>query len=115
MKRPFVTAIEGLAGSLAQTGGAINAPVQGWLVRSGGGGERWDMEQEWKGPEVSGYLVRNSLWDKSIRIMFTGGAGDQRTMPLFTLTLLPPMTPEDIEQTAQTYVILLNLRRKTDG
>lgn len=109
---PRVSAIEGLAAELEQTGGSVNPKVDGLLIRLSGKAEPWDMEKSWRGREITGYTMRKTLWNKTALILFyvdmTSTSGK---LPVFSLQLTLPLTDAEIDTAAQTYMTLLNLRR----
>lgn len=111
-QRRSPTAIEGLAAELDKTNGSLNPKVDGLLIRLSGAAVPWDMEKTWSGREITGYAVRKTLWNKTALVKFHVDMADgRRKLPIFSLQLALPMTDEDIDNAAQTYMMLLNLRR----
>ena len=107
---PFVHPTEVAAAALG-TRGSLNDVANGHVQKMGHN-DAWDMGQEWVGRELVVYNYRESLWDKSIRVSFNWRSGTGAGMPGFTLSLHPPLTKEEIERSAETHMMLLNLMRK---
>lgn len=112
MARPtFTPAGEMLIAHLSETGGTLTPLRNGRMLKLGFG--EWDMARTWHGREIVRYKVVRSLWDKGIHITFFGAVhASEVQLPTFKLELKPPLTEEEIEQTAQTYMMILNLRRE---
>ncbi len=112
MARPtFTPAGDQMATHLAQTGGTLTPLRNGRIVKLGFG--EWDMARAWNGREIVNWKHTHSLWDKGIHITFYGMAhASEMRLPTFKLELKPPLTDEEIAQTAQTYMMILNLRRE---
>lgn len=111
IKRP-PTAIEGLAAELEKSNGSLNPKVDGLLIRLSGAAVPWDMEKPWSGREITGYTVRKTLWNKTALIKFyVDMNSSEQKLPIFSLQLALPMDDADIENAAQTYMMILNLRR----
>lgn len=109
-RRP--TATEGLAAELDKTNGSLNPKVDGLLIRLSGSATPWDMEKAWSGREITGYTIRKTLWNKTALVRFhVDMSTSARKLPVFSLQLALPMTDEDIDNAAQTYMMLLNMRR----
>lgn len=109
---PRVSAIEGLAAELEQTNGSLNPKIDGLLIRLSGKPEAWNMEAPWRGREISGYTVRKTLWNKTALILFyVDMSSTTSKLPVFSLQLALPLTDEEIKTAADTYMMLLNLRR----
>lgn len=105
------SAIEGLAAELEQTGGSLNPPIDGLLIRLSGS-TPWDMAQSWRGREITGYTVRKTLWNKTALVLFyVDMTSTSNKLPVFSLQLRLPLTDDDIKTAADTYMMLLNLRR----
>ena len=103
--------IEQLAAELQNTGGTVSLAKHGAVFR-GGNSAPWDMAREWKGSELKRYQFRNSNWSKTIIVGFyvePSGLGGQ--LAAFILHLHPPLTDEEIGRIAETYLLILNLRR----
>jgi hypothetical protein len=77
------------------------------------GAFEWAINSPWYGPEQTYYVVRESLWSKTIIITFEPGAGDSKDPLLFTLHLKPPLPLDDVHLAADTYMMLINLTRTT--
>lgn len=107
---PFVHPTEVAAAALG-TRGSLNEVANGHVMKLGHN-EGWDMGQEWVGRELVRYTYRESLWDRSVRIVFDWQSGTGAFMPGFTLSLHPPLSKEEIERSAETHMMLLNLMRK---
>ena len=114
-QKPYTTTIEALAAVLEKNRGAINHTEDGTLIRvTGAAAARpWDMDRMWYGRELDGYRVRKSLWDKTALITFycTVQTMSPKEMPAFTLRLKLPLTDEEIATTADSYLMILNMRR----
>lgn len=112
-RKPFVPASEQLAAVIEMQGGSLNPAIDGRLIRISGGDAQWDIAKEWRGREITGYVVRKSLWDKSARINFhvdmTSSTGK---LPIFSLQLKLPLTDEELHTAAETYMTLLNMARR---
>lgn len=106
------TAVEGLAAELDKTNGSLNPKVDGLLIRLSGAAVPWDMERPWSGREITGYTIRKTLWNKTALVKFYVDMSiSEKKLPIFSLQLALPMDDEDIENAAQTYMMILNLRR----
>jgi hypothetical protein len=110
-RKPYVPITTVAAEALAKTGHSLNEVANG-QVQKMGHTDVWDMGQEWVGRELANFSYRESLWDKSIRVVFFWLASNGTGMPGFTLSLHPPLTKEEIERSAETHMILLNLTRR---
>lgn len=108
-RRPIT---EQLAEALEKTGGSVNPKVDGHLIRLSGAGDPWPIDKPWPGREITGYAIRKTLWNHTVRINFhvdmTSTVGK---LPIFSLQLALPMTDEEIHTAAETYMTLLNLAR----
>lgn len=107
---PFVHPTEVAAAALG-TRGSLNDVANGHVQKMGHT-DAWDMGREWVGRKLASFNYRESLWDKSIRVTFFWMASNGTGMPGFTLSLHPPLTKEEIERSAETHMMLLNLTRK---
>lgn len=109
---PRVSAIEGLAAELERSNGSLNPKIDGLLIRLSGKPEQWNMDSPWRGREISGYTVRKTLWNKTALILFyVDMSSTASKLPIFSLQLALPLTDEEIKTAADTYMMLLNLRR----
>lgn len=70
-----------------------------------------DMSKPWRGRELTWYKANVSLWTKTIRINLGWVGADGAKYPEFTVTLAPPMTEEEMNMSAETYMMALNVRR----
>lgn len=110
--KPRVSAIEGLAAELERSNGSLNPKVDGLLIRLSGKNEPWNMDSPWRGREISGYTVRKTLWNKTALILFyVDMSSTASKLPIFSLQLALPLTDDEIKTAADTYMMLLNLRR----
>lgn len=108
---PFVHPTEVAAAALGARG-SLNEVANGHVQKMGHT-EAWDMGQEWVGRELIAFRHKESLWDRSIRVTFMCQLNaENKTMPVFTLSLHPPLTKEEIERSAECHLVLLNLMRK---
>ena len=111
-QRKGPTAIEGLANELEKSNGSLNPKVDGLLIRLSGSTQPWDMERTWSGREITGYTIRKTLWNKTALIKFFVDLNSSTNkLPIFSLQLALPMDDADIAAAAETYMLLLNLRR----
>lgn len=110
---PFLSGVgQGIA-DLEKTGGSLNPKVDGVVTRLSGSADPWDMERQWTGREITGYTVRKTLWNKTALIKFyVDMSSTSGKLPIFSLQLALPLTDEEITNAADTYMMLLNLRRR---
>lgn len=108
-RRPPI--IEQLAAELQGTGGTISSVAHGTVYGSVSN-TPWDMAREWRGKELKDYNFRNSNWSKTIVVRFyVESPGVAGRLAAFSLHLHPPLTDAEIAQLAETYMMVLNLRR----
>lgn len=112
MATKFKPAGEQLADSIAGTGGTLTPLVPG-EVRRVGHTTVHDMSAAWAGRELTWSKPRYSLWDKSIVLSLGWSSTDGEDYMEFTVKLQPPMTKEEIDNAAFTYMMALNMRRST--
>ena len=112
--RGFTPPSETAAALLATTGGSINQFVEGRVIRLSTSAVTWDMAREWSGREIVGWKVRPSLWTRCnvVSLLASVPTAPNGMLPLFTVELPSTLTPEETEQSASTYMMLLNIRRK---
>lgn len=111
-RQPFTSITNVAADALAKTRGSLNDVVHGEVRKIGRDGA-WPMDRAWTGPELASWSHRESLWDKSIRVNFMGKLSNEHVpLPIFTMTLKPPLTKEEIERSAECHMMLLNMMRK---
>lgn len=113
MATRFVPATEVAAAELAKTGGSITSVPDGRLIRISNGTDQWDMDRPWHGRELTSWTPRKSVWGHVVIVQFYVelSVGSAR-LPTFSLTLKQPITDAEIADAANTYIMLLNLRRK---
>jgi len=95
----------GIAG-LAQTQGVL-APGAGVLVRRGVA-KVWAITNDWTGPELTRYELRESLWTKNWRMHFYANSYVDAS---FTYTPKERVSETDAHTLAAAYMNLLNARR----
>jgi hypothetical protein len=73
----------------------------------------WDMSKEWRGRELTSYVVKKSNWTKGYSIMYyiETPSGNPCRLHTFTLWLEDSVTPEEAEGAALSYMMALNMRR----
>lgn len=100
-----------LAAELAQNNNSLTARQKGVVYRTGHK-EPWDMSKEWTGRELTSYLVRESLWARAKRVTYyyPVGRGTERAAEFF-IELDNALTKEEVEMTAEAYMMALNARR----
>src|ERR1035437_9656302 len=108
-KKPRVSAGELAVQELLRSAGSINHAEHGRLTKTGRDGV-WAMERPWEGAELTSFKAVLSSWSKGWMVRFTR---DERfgSLGTFTLAVSDTVTKEDVEQIANTYMVLLNLRR----
>lgn len=110
----FTPAGDQMANMLAKTGGTLTPLKHGMLMKVDAG--VWDMARPWYGRELTQWKMRYSLWDKGIHVDFGYKLNATGSFyVVFKLDLAPPMTEEDVAQTADTYMMILNMRRVDRG
>jgi hypothetical protein len=110
-KHPPTSITNIAADALAQTRGSLNDVVHGSVMKMGHT-EPWDMSREWIGRALVEWKARESLWDRSIRVTFSCALSSSSAgMPLFTLSLKPPVSDEEVARSAETHMLLLNMTR----
>jgi hypothetical protein len=94
-------------------GSLVNIPF-GHLIRVAMSHEEWDIGKEWTGREITFWTKRVSLWDKAIKVSFNARLSSEASayLPLFYLTLDPALSEADVALAADSYMMMLNLRRK---
>lgn len=103
--------IEQLAAELQKTDGSLGATAHGTVYKEGQH-VPWDMSKEWRGRELTSYNWRASQWSKTIVVRFyVELSSEAGRLNAFSLHLKPPLTEEEIAQMAETYLMVLNLRR----
>lgn len=108
--KPFVPSGDQMAKHLETTGGALAPLHVGRLFKYGSGD--WDMAHQWVGRDLVKWKAQKSLWDKGTHINFYSNLNASlTTLPMFKLTLAADLSEEDVAQAAETYMMLLNLRR----
>lgn len=112
-RTPFVAddATIKLAEVLAKNDNSLVKVVPGTMYRVGHI-EAWNMGDEWGGPELVTHDVRSSLWTKAHVITFSIRAATGETHVEFRLMLEAGLTPEEVAQMAEVYMMALNMRRK---
>jgi len=104
--------IEQLAAELQKTGGSVSGTAHGTVFKEGSS-EPWDMSNEWRGRELTNYSWRKTQWSRTIAVRFYVELTSQSgRLHAFSLHLKPPLTDEEIVQMAETYMMVLNLRRQ---
>lgn len=104
---------EQLASAIERSDGTLTPKQHGRLIRIGASATEWNTDKPWTGRELQSWTSVVSLWNKALVIRFCMVV-DGRQYPSFTLELQPPMSKEEIEATANTYMTILNMRRE-DG
>lgn len=103
--------IEQLAAALQKTGGSVNTTAHGTVYKEGSS-TPWEMAKEWRGRELTSYNWRASQWSKTIVVRFyVELSSEPGRLSAFSLHLKPPLTDDEIAQMAETYLMVLNLRR----
>ena len=70
------------------------------------------IPQEWIGREIKKIQIIRSSWKKMWNIIFYWVDSTEEKHARFTLTLNPTLTKDEVKQIAETYLIVLNSRRK---
>ena len=109
---PFVSAGEKLAQMLEKTNGSLAEVTNGTVIRVGGSDKPWDMATQWNGREITEYSKRYSTWTKAWLVAFNCPLSSGGKLTQFTLTLDKDLPPEEVDRSAETYMMLLNLRRQ---
>ena len=102
---PYAGVGAGIAG-LAQTQGVL-ASGAGVLVRRGVA-KVWAITNDWTGPELTRYELRESLWTKNWRMHFYANSYVDAS---FTYTPKERVSETDAHTLAAAYMNLLNARR----
>ena len=98
------------AGSaIEKNNGSLTAVPPGTVRREG---SVWDVGAPWHGRELTGYMVRKSLWSKDTLVSFYWTDGRQIQHNVFTLHLDLKLPPPEVARAASTYMMLLNLARQ---
>lgn len=108
---PWMPSSELVAAALASSGGTITIPDHGRLNKIGRLGA-WDMSQEWVGHPLTSWSVVKSNWTQGWTVRFRAHLLIGDTPGTFALDLDGATPREEAEQIAQTYMTILNLRRK---
>ena len=109
----FKAISEVAAAELSKSNGSLTNVPDGRLVRVSVSANDWDMEAPWHGRALTSWSSRKSLWVRGIVISFYVEMNTISVkLPTFTLTLSDGTTPEEVTTAAETYMMLLNLRRK---
>lgn len=112
---PRAPVIEQLAQELQKTDGSMTAQKNGVVFKNRGEGQSlmapWDMSKEWSGAELTIYDWRVSHWSKTIVVRFFVAAPPYG-ISAFTLHLTPPLSDDEVRQIAETYMMVLNMRRR---
>lgn len=109
----FKPPTEVAAAALAKTNGSLTGVPNGRLIRVSSSDVDWDVSRPWTGREIQGWKVRKSLWNKMLTVSFyVALTSTPQGLAVFTLSLTPPLTDEEIELAANTYMTLLNMARE---
>lgn len=109
--RPRAPIIEQLAAELQKTGGSVNTTAHGTVYKEGQH-VPWDMSKEWRGRELTRYNWRASQWSKTVVVRFyVELLSEAGKLNAFSLHRAPPLTEGEIAQIAETYMMVLNMRR----
>lgn len=114
MLRPaWVSPGDLMAAQMQLNDNSLVPKLQGKLVRIASGGKDWDMSTEWRGREITEFVIRKTNWTKGYNVLFFCKLKDEQPSRLheFTLWLDDSHTREEVEQAASIYMMSLNLRR----
>jgi hypothetical protein len=108
----FTPVLEVAREALARTGGSLTSVPNGRLIRISGSDKPWEINEAWSGRELTSWSMRRSNWSKTIVVTFSGDLSSSAAkLPQFTLSLTPPLTDEEVTNSAEVHMMLLNLAR----
>ena len=112
-KKPFVPAGEQMAQEMKDNGNSLVPKVHGRVVRISSGGQDWDLSREWRGRELTSFSVRKSQWIKGHTVLFyvEVPSGTPNRLHTFSVSFTEPMTLEELDAAAVSYMVALNMRR----
>ena len=112
-KKPWMSAADQMSVEVGGNGNSLTPRVHGRVVRVSSSEQDWDMSKEWRGRELTSYVVKKSNWTKGYSIMYyiETPSGNPCRLHTFTLWLEDSVTPEEAEGAALSYMMALNMRR----
>ena len=112
MLQKFTSASAVAAAELAQNEGSLQKTAHGRLIRIAAGLGDWSVDQPWHGRELCQWDTRYSQWDKMTTVRFYGHIPQNfARLHMFSLSLEPTLTVEEVGLAAETYMLLLNMVR----
>lgn len=97
-----------------RNGGSLHDVTPGEVYQIGDMQTTWDMSKEWDGPMLDRVDIMYSLWAKRYVVSLSATVQGV-TVPHFRLEMPADTKKDDTRRAAETYLTILNLRRKTYG
>ena len=108
-KPPFVPAGRLAAEHFARNGNKLVEAIEDvQLLRSG---QQWQVNMPWDGLELERAVVMYSTWHQTVIAQLQTAAAHRLNRVEFSISFPAGTTKQEATQCAETYMMLLNLRR----